>query len=98
MAQANSHDVSAFQTHDIGTPCMDHVQTPNDIDIEVKSMKTSALSKKEWQQLFHNQHVDSFQDALDPSECQIAITGHQLRSFDPEDIHCRFNIQWLNGE
>ena len=58
---------------------MDHVQTPNDIDIEVKSMKTSALSKQELQQLFCNQHVDSFDDALDPSECPIAITGHQLR-------------------
>ena len=97
MAQTNTHDVAAFQMHDIRTPCMDHVQTPNDINIEVKSMKTSALSKKEWQQLC-DQHVDSFEDALDPQECPIAITGHQLRRFDPEDIHHRLNVQWLNGE
>ena len=98
MAQGHQQDTAAFLSHDVRTPMNDNILTPNDIDIEVKSLKTSAFSKKELQHLACVQHMDSFQDALDPSECPIAITGHQLRRFDPEDIHYRFNVQWLNGE
>ncbi len=61
-------------------------------------MKTNALSKMELQQLYYVQHVDSFQDALDPEDCPLAIIGHQLRRFNRDDIHYRFDIQWLNGE
>ena len=76
----------------------ENILSPNDIDIEVKSMKTSAFSKKELQHLAYVQHMDSFEDAVNPSECPIAITGHQLRWFNPKDIHYHFNVQWLNGE
>ena len=98
MTQAHEQNICAFQTHDVRTPVMDHVTSPNDVEIEVKCMKTSAMSEKELQHLHCIQHMDSFQDALDPSECPIAITGHQLRRFDPDDIHYRFTVQWLNGD
>ncbi len=78
---------------------MENIEAPNDIDIEVKGIKTCALSKPELQQLFYTQLVDSFQDALDPEECPIAITNsHQLRRYDHEDVHYRFDVSWLNGE
>ena len=98
MAQGHQQDTAAFLNHDVRTPIHENILTPNDTDIEVKTMKTSAFSKKELQHLAYVQHMDSFDDAVNPSECPIAITGHQLRWFDPTDIHYCFNVQWLNGE
>ena len=98
MTQDSTTDVSVLKTHETRVPVMDNVISPNDVDIEVKGMKSSAFSKKELQQLFYMQHMDSFQDALDPHECPVAVTGHQLRRYDPQDIHYRLDVQWLNGE
>ena len=98
MAQGHQQDTVAFLSHDVRTPIHENILTPNDTDIEVKTMKTSAFSKKELQHLAYVQHMDSFEDAVNPSECPIAITGHQLRRFDPDDIHYCFNVQWLNGD
>ena len=98
MAQGHQHDTAAFLSHDVRTPMQENILTPNDMDIEVKSMKTSAFSKKELQHLACVQYMDSFGDAVNPSESPIAITGHQLRCFNPEDIHCCFDVQWLNGD
>ena len=60
MTQNPDTTISAFNTHDVRTPCMDNVTTLNDINIKVKSTKTSTFSKKELQQLFYTEHVDSF--------------------------------------